>query len=424
MNTEDRGSSINRSVGWALVLFVALELITGIILMSQYHATMVHAFGSVEVIRASRLFSFVLGLHHWLSAMLIIFVAVYLVNLMLSGAYRRMPWLIWVIWPIFFLVIVLFQLTGHLLPWDTHAVRTAVTETGIAESLPIVGSLIAKLLRGGASVGPQTLHIWYLAHGLLLPIVTVVLTAILLAYWRIARYKVTKSALLLVGLGILAAVIMAMTLQPPFYQAAKVGDFNSPSDRPEWYILPLHAMLVLVQNYVPNAAFVATAVIPALVFLFILALPWLDKGSKDRASLWVQIVVMIGIFGLALLIIPFFVPRKGQATVAQFAGKPFASIPIHQDFSKFPPADPQLAAQGQILFRQGSCANCHSINGKGGSVGPILDHVGTEFPDINWHIKHLQDPRSVSPASTMPGFSNRYTPQQLKALANYLRSLK
>lgn len=56
-------------------------------------------------------------------------------------------------------------------------------------------------------------------------------------------------------------------------------------------------------------------------------------------------------------------------------------------------------------------------------TGPDLTYVGDRWPDENWQIKHLQDPRALNPDSVMPSFA--HLPQSdLQALAHYLVSLK
>ncbi len=81
------------------------------------------------------------------------------------------------------------------------------------------------------------------------------------------------------------------------------------------------------------------------------------------------------------------------------------------------------ASEGERLFVLRGCQGCHTVNGVGGKVGPDLSHIGSSQPDVNWHIKHLMDPRSVHPASAMPAFST-LPADELEELAEYLVSLK
>jgi nitric oxide reductase subunit C len=80
-------------------------------------------------------------------------------------------------------------------------------------------------------------------------------------------------------------------------------------------------------------------------------------------------------------------------------------------------------SMGQVLFQQEDCIACHQINGIGGVSGPDLTHIGSQRPDVDWHIAHLKDPESAVPDSAMPDFSH-LNETALKDLANYLITLK
>jgi nitric oxide reductase subunit C len=70
------------------------------------------------------------------------------------------------------------------------------------------------------------------------------------------------------------------------------------------------------------------------------------------------------------------------------------------------------------------CKLCHSIKGEGGKQadkGGPLDGVGGKH-DRAWFEKYLQDPKAVKPDTKMPKF--KYTDEELKALVDYLLSLK
>ncbi len=75
---------------------------------------------------------------------------------------------------------------------------------------------------------------------------------------------------------------------------------------------------------------------------------------------------------------------------------------------------------GRLLFEVKGCIGCHSVSGKGGTVGPALDHVA-ERRTPEWIMQHFRNPQSVSPGSVMPQFD--LTEQQVRALTEFLLSL-
>lgn len=75
---------------------------------------------------------------------------------------------------------------------------------------------------------------------------------------------------------------------------------------------------------------------------------------------------------------------------------------------------------GRRLFQDKGCIGCHSVGGKGGTVGPALDKIA-ERRTPEWIMQHFRNPQSVSPGSVMPQFE--LTEQQVRALTEFLLSL-
>jgi nitric oxide reductase subunit C len=67
------------------------------------------------------------------------------------------------------------------------------------------------------------------------------------------------------------------------------------------------------------------------------------------------------------------------------------------------------------------CQACHSINGKGGNVGPTLDKVGSKY-DADYLTKWLKDPQAVKPGTNMPKLP--LTDPELAELVLFLSNLK
>jgi mono/diheme cytochrome c family protein len=78
-------------------------------------------------------------------------------------------------------------------------------------------------------------------------------------------------------------------------------------------------------------------------------------------------------------------------------------------------------SEGRRLFQEKGCIGCHSIGGKGGTIGPALDDVGLRRTP-EWMVQHFRNPQAVSPGTVMPRFG--FTETEARALTEFLLHLR
>jgi cytochrome c2 len=91
--------------------------------------------------------------------------------------------------------------------------------------------------------------------------------------------------------------------------------------------------------------------------------------------------------------------------------------------------------RAKSLIQEKGCRACHSIDDRGGTIGPDLTWIGdkhpeqydysrlTTFPSVfSWHTGHLQDPKAFAPDTVMPQFG--FSTEDSQALAMLLLSWK
>ncbi len=99
--------------------------------------------------------------------------------------------------------------------------------------------------------------------------------------------------------------------------------------------------------------------------------------------------------------------------VLSFTGEPLSAYYVSMKTIPGPLA-------GRRLFEEKGCIGCHSVAGKGGSVGPALDDAAKRH-NPEWISAHFRNPVAVSPGSVMPQFN--FNEQEVRALTEFLLSL-
>ncbi len=81
------------------------------------------------------------------------------------------------------------------------------------------------------------------------------------------------------------------------------------------------------------------------------------------------------------------------------------------------------ASPGRQFYAAQSCDTCHSIAGKGGSVGPSLTDVGARL-SRDQLLKLIHGMKTGDPKSAMPPLPPDTTEQQINGLVDFLTALK
>ena len=74
-----------------------------------------------------------------------------------TGAYRAPRELNWIFGAILLILTMVFGFTGYSLVYEQLAFWGATVATNLTEAVPLVGPYIARFIRGGDVVGPDTL---------------------------------------------------------------------------------------------------------------------------------------------------------------------------------------------------------------------------------------------------------------------------
>lgn len=297
-----------QTLGNLILTLLVFQFVTGVALAMYFSPSPDHAHQSVKyVMEGVWMGAFVRGIHHWGASLLITAVTLHLLRVFFWGSYKKPRELTWVVGVLIFQVMIGFSFTGYLLPWDQKAYWATVVGTRIASTVPLIGEQLMALLRGGSEVGALTLTRFYAIHIMVLPVALLGLTGLHL--YLVRRLHISgpvvpqkgkpvpfyptqlfrDAIVVLFGVGLLLG--LAAMMRP------ELGDVADPArvdfaPRPEWYLLGLYELLKLIP---PKLEVLGTVVIPTMVTLGMLLLPWLDR-SESRHPAKRRWIIDVGLF--------------------------------------------------------------------------------------------------------------------------------
>ena len=401
------GARFGHVFGNALAILFVVECVTGVLLMLTYTPSVNGAWSSVFYIEEKVVGGwFVRGLHSYGAEAMLVVLGLHLLQQILYGAYKKPHEVRWWLTLGFGGLLLGFLLTGLRLPWDQHSFWALQVEMNIAAAMPVVGAASAELVGGGPTLGQATLTRLYAVHVVVLP----ALTALLIVAIRWLRQRngaevppwgdpgktgpalrqlVYDLSFVVVVLAVVA-VLTTMTEGRFLYSPAEPSrDFPA---RPEWFLLPLYKLRMLLPA---SLELVATVVLPGLVAGFFFMLPFLDRSEKDgwvrRAVMLIPVLAIFGGLG--------FLTAKSMAddaadeehVEALELAKERAERSIVLARRGIPPAGPVAMlhddpwTRGKDVYAE-YCASCHVLDGKGERKAP--DHTG--FGSREW-IRLLLD---------------------------------
>jgi ubiquinol-cytochrome c reductase cytochrome b subunit len=303
--------------GGILMVFLVIQIVTGVVLAMHYtpHASM--AFASVEHIMRDVNYGWLFRYVHANGASFF-FLAVYIHMFrgLFYGSYKEPREVSWILGVVIFLLMMATAFMGYVLPWGQMSFWGATVITNILAAVPVVGESIQQLLWGGPSVGNPTLNRFFSLH-YLLPFA--IFGVVILHVWAFhvsgnnnptgvpvkdvkkdtlpftPYYTVKDGFAIAVYLTVFAVFVFFMpnVLGHPD-NSIEANPLSTPAHIvPEWYFLPFYAILrAITFNIGPIDSKLGgvIAMFGSIGVLFIL--PWLDTSKvrsmryRPTAQLW------------------------------------------------------------------------------------------------------------------------------------------
>jgi ubiquinol-cytochrome c reductase cytochrome b subunit len=408
---------------WAYVFgslclaLLAVQFVTGVTIALFYVPEPDAALASISYV-SSRVACgrIVLGIHHWSANIFVGAVLLHMAQTFVYGAYKKPRELVWLSGVVLLLLVQGFHFTGFVLPWDQRGYWATEVGTAIISTTPLVGDLLMRVIRGGEELGALTLSHFYAVHVLILTAAVALFAVLHLAClrwvgpagaWRPALpaaerkqffpHQVLKDAIVIALVLTLIVGLAAFAYTPP----ASVADPTEASflPRPEWNFLFLYQL----QRYFPGSLeWLGTMVVPGVLVLFLVAVPFLDRQSERSPARRFAMVF-------------------GGVTVASFVVL-LTVLAVASDPATWAYVTRPTERTGARLYAENDCATCHRVRGEGASSAPDLSFIG-QMREIDWLRTYVRDPDSLNPATTMPPYKS-LSEKEIDAIAAYLKSLR
>ncbi len=412
------GASWFYVLGASLVFLFLMQAATGVLLAMYYAPTPDHAYASVKFIQEEAPFgSLVRGMHHWGASFMMVIVALHMLRVFVFGAYKKPREAVWLLGVGLITIVGGFAFTGYLLPWDQKAYWATVVGTNVAGTVPVIGGVLLRIVRGGEELGALSLSRFFAIHTYILPASLALLAGLHIylleragagGIWNAADRVPYRSEplfpnqifrdMVFMLILFLALVTLAYLFPAPLEPQADPTD-STYNPRPEWYFYFVFQMLRIFEG---RFELLGTVVIPTIAVAALLLIPFLDRGPERHPK---RRKAMMAAAGIAVASVAVLTIEGGRA--------PIVNVPAV--------TSPSVLA-GREVYNRSGCIACHSINGKGGRIGPDLTHVGSRRPEAEWHMRHFRDPQSLVPGSIMPKIE--LSEKDLRELTDYMLSLK
>jgi ubiquinol-cytochrome c reductase cytochrome b subunit len=434
-----------------LFLFIS-QVITGVFLALYYVPSADHAHTTVAYItKAVTAGSFLRSLHAYGASAMVVVMLLHLSQTFLYGAYKGHRELLWLSGCVLFALILGMAFTGYLLPWDQRAYFATAVGTNAASEVPFVGETMKRLMRGGDDMGTLTVSRFFVAHVFLIPAGIFALVAGHIVLFRKAgaagpvdehpttptqKAEMFYPRQVLMDLSLTTLLIAALGFFSLMYPV-NLGPPANPADtqyipRPEWYYLPIFQWL---KYWHGSITVVGVLVIPGILIVGIIALPFLDRSVERRP--WKRPVAttayaIVALFLMGLGLRSHYLDRVNGGVAQQLAKQDaeenaHMSRPFEPELSSASLAatnaslsDP-FAAKGKSVFEAQTCNACHGDGGVGTAAAPALTGVGAKV-SVEQMQSLLLHPNEKMTSGGMPTVD--LSAQDLAALIAYVRSLK
>ncbi len=252
-------------------------------------------------------------IHHWAALMFLAAIAVHMMRVFFTGAFRKPREFNWIIGVNLFILGILEGFAGYSLPDDLLSGNGLRIAEGITRSIPVIGSYASFLLFGGEFPGSDFIPRLYIVHVLLIPgVILALITAHLImvvfhkhtqypgpgrtnsnvvGYPLMPVYLAKAGGFFFLVFGVLALLGAFVSINPIWNYGPYHPSPVSAGSQPDWYMAFLDGALRLMPGWETHLfgwtiswnVFVPAAVFPGILFTALMFYPFIEAWiSGDR----------------------------------------------------------------------------------------------------------------------------------------------
>ncbi len=219
-------------------------------------------------------------------------------------------------------------------------------------------------------------------------------------------YDFTKDALFS-ACCVLVVFVLAISFGPKGPSGPPDPTLIAAEPRPDWYFLPLFALLALSPPEMETAIML---VMPVVGIAILVLLPFVSgKGERSPRRRPISVLIVLVFFVTYGVLWWLGNVAPWSPDMAAWSGTP---IPQQMVKSLSPE---QL--QGAAVFQNKTCRNCHALDGAGGRRGPDLTTVANRL-DRDELIRQV-----IQGGGNMPAYGKQLSPTEVEALVSFLGTL-
>ncbi len=312
-------------LGGLSLLLLMILVVTGIMLMFIYTPDPQYAYQDMLSLQSEIWFGqLIRNLHHWSGNAMVVVVFLHMLRVFFTGAADRPREFNWLLGVALFLLTVLANFTGYLLPWDQLAYWAVTVGVNLMQYVPIVGEDLAHFILGGPEVSGATLRNFYGLHLAVIPMMMLMIVSFHLFRARKDGFSVPRNVdeerptrvervttiphlvnrEFYFALAAIAFLLFwSVLIDAPLEEAADPAHSPNPA-KAAWYFMGLQELLL---HFHPVFGAI---IIPIMGLLTLAWLPFADHDTDgegiwfhSRKGRWLAFLgMLVGLVGTPLLV--------------------------------------------------------------------------------------------------------------------------